>query len=60
MRKLEWEKEFVVFHIKSKRFRKAFNLLSGARRSATCVNRRVGIKAYAVMPWHLYWQMVKI
>lgn len=60
MRKLEWQKEFVVYHIKSKAFRKAFDLLSGAKRSATCVNRRVGVTAYAVMPWNAYWQMVKI
>ena len=59
MRKLEWEKDFVVYHIKSKSYHKGFNLESGAKRSTTCANRSTGRVAYAYLPWETYWKTFK-
>ena len=58
MRKLEWEKEFVVYHIKSKGFHKAFNIKSGAKRSTSCANRNTGRLTYAYAPWNTYWKTI--
>ena len=62
MRKLAWEKNFVVYHTVHKSFRKAFDLESSARRSATCANRNIARRAeevkYAYTTWDNYWTTV--
>jgi hypothetical protein len=60
IRKLSWEKNFVVYHVKHRSYHKGFDSLSSARRSATCSNRNVGVSVYAVMPSKDFFAMTKI
>jgi hypothetical protein len=59
-KRLSWEKELVVYHIKSMAFHTAFDLVSSAKRSVSCSNRNTGRVAYAYMPWTEYWKAKKV
>jgi hypothetical protein len=59
MSKLTWEKNFVVYHVKSGALIKAFDLVSSAKRGVTCSNRNAGVNVYAYASWDQYWQLAK-
>ena len=57
--KLPWEKEYIVYHMKSFSYHKGFTSLTSARRSATCSNRNAGVEVYNILPHDEFWAKSK-